>query len=97
VIDGIAGSSDGKGLGLTAPRKEGQKRSLERAYWQAGVLPADIGLVEAHGTGTVVGDRTELQTLTEVYTAGGALASQAGLGSVKSQIGHTKCAAGVAG
>ena len=97
VIDGIAGSSDGKGLGLTAPRKEGQKRALERAYWQAGVLPAEIGLVEAHGTGTVVGDRTELQTLTEVFAAGGALPGSAGLGSVKSQIGHTKCAAGVAG
>jgi acyl transferase domain-containing protein/NAD(P)H-dependent flavin oxidoreductase YrpB (nitropropane dioxygenase family)/NAD(P)-dependent dehydrogenase (short-subunit alcohol dehydrogenase family) len=97
VIDGIAGSSDGKGLGLTAPRKEGQKRALERAYWQAGKLPADIGLVEAHGTGTVVGDRTELKTLTEIYNAGGALPGQAGLGSVKSQIGHTKCAAGIAG
>jgi acyl transferase domain-containing protein/NAD(P)H-dependent flavin oxidoreductase YrpB (nitropropane dioxygenase family)/NAD(P)-dependent dehydrogenase (short-subunit alcohol dehydrogenase family) len=97
VIDGIAGSSDGKGLGLTAPRKEGQKRALERTYWQAGKLPADVGLVEAHGTGTVVGDRTELRTLTEIYSAGGALPGQAGLGSVKSQIGHTKCAAGIAG
>ncbi len=97
VIDGVAGSSDGKGLGLTAPRKEGQKRALERAYWQAGVLPADIGLVEAHGTGTVVGDKTELQTLTEIFAAGGALPGQADLGSVKSQIGHTKCAAGIAG
>ncbi|MBP9800450.1 MAG: SDR family NAD(P)-dependent oxidoreductase, partial [Sterolibacterium sp.] len=97
VINGIAGSSDGKGLGLTAPRKEGQKRALERAYWQAGVLPGAVGLVEAHGTGTVVGDRTELQTLTEIYNAGGALPLAAGLGSVKSQIGHTKCAAGIAG
>ncbi|WP_162932350.1 type I polyketide synthase [Solimonas sp. K1W22B-7] len=97
VIDGIAGSSDGKGLGLTAPRKEGQKRALERSYWQAGVLPAEVGLVEAHGTGTVVGDRTELKTLTEVYLAGGAVRGQAVLGSVKSQIGHTKCAAGIAG
>ena len=97
VINGVAGSSDGKGLGLTAPRKEGQKRALERAYWQAGVLPGEVGLVEAHGTGTVVGDRTELQTLTEIYTAGGALPHSAGLGSVKSQIGHTKCAAGIAG
>jgi acyl transferase domain-containing protein/NAD(P)H-dependent flavin oxidoreductase YrpB (nitropropane dioxygenase family)/NAD(P)-dependent dehydrogenase (short-subunit alcohol dehydrogenase family)/acyl carrier protein len=97
VIDGIAGSSDGRGLGLTAPRKEGQKRALERAYWQAGQLPASVGLVEAHGTGTVVGDRTELKTLTEIYNAGGAVAGQAGLGSVKSQIGHTKCAAGIAG
>lgn len=97
VIDGIAGSSDGKGLGLTAPRKEGQKRALERAYSQANVLPGEVGLVEAHGTGTVVGDRTELQTLTEVFTAGGAVPAQAVLGSVKSQIGHTKCAAGIAG
>ncbi|SEQ05434.1 Acyl transferase domain-containing protein [Solimonas aquatica] len=97
LLDGIAGSSDGKGLGLTAPRKEGQKRALERTYWQAGALPAEIGLVEAHGTGTVVGDRTELKTLTEVFNAYGAVPGQTGLGSVKSQIGHTKCAAGVAG
>lgn len=97
VIDGIAGSSDGKALGLTAPRKEGQKRALDRAYWQAGVLPADVGLVEAHGTGTVVGDRTELKTLTEVFNAYGGVPGQAALGSVKSQIGHTKCAAGIAG
>ncbi len=97
IIDGVAGSSDGKALGLTAPRKEGQKRALERTYWQAGILPAEVGLVEAHGTGTVVGDRTELKTLTEIYTAGGAVPGQTGLGSVKSQIGHTKCAAGIAG
>ncbi len=97
VIEGIAGSSDGRGLGLTAPRREGQRRALERAYWQAGVLPADVGLVEAHGTGTVVGDRTELETLTDIYGAGGAVPGQTVLGSVKSQIAHTKCAAGIAG
>lgn len=97
LIDGIAGSSDGKGLGLTAPRKDGQKLALDRAYAQAGVLPQAIGLIEAHGTGTVVGDRTELQALTEVFSLGGAQPGQTALGSVKSQIGHTKCAAGVAG
>jgi acyl transferase domain-containing protein/NAD(P)H-dependent flavin oxidoreductase YrpB (nitropropane dioxygenase family)/acyl carrier protein len=97
VIDAVAGSSDGKALGLTAPRREGQRRALDRAYWQAGVLPAEIGLMEAHGTGTVVGDRTELETLTDVFTAGGAIPGQTQLGSVKSQIGHTKCAAGIAG
>ncbi|MEZ5782455.1 MAG: SDR family NAD(P)-dependent oxidoreductase [Rhizobiaceae bacterium] len=97
VIDGMAGSSDGKGLGLTAPRPEGQRRALDRAYWQSGVTPGEIGLVEAHGTGTVVGDRTELETLTTVFQDNGALPTQAQLGSVKSQIGHTKCAAGIAG
>ena len=54
VVKGVAGSSDGKSLGLTAPRKDGQKRALERAYLRSGVSPAEVGLVEAHGTGTVV-------------------------------------------
>ncbi|MFS8098535.1 SDR family oxidoreductase [Lentzea alba] len=97
VIKGMGSSSDGKSLGLTAPRPAGQRRALERAYTRAGVSPASVGLVEAHGTGTVVGDRTELTTLTEVFLEHGAAASQAVLGSVKSQIGHTKCAAGLAG
>ncbi|HEY0255390.1 MAG TPA: beta-ketoacyl synthase N-terminal-like domain-containing protein, partial [Kofleriaceae bacterium] len=97
VIKGVAGASDGKSLGLTAPRKEGQVRALERAYVAAGVSPAAVGLVEAHGTGTVVGDRTELATLTDVYANAGATVGACALGSVKSQIGHTKCAAGMAG
>jgi acyl transferase domain-containing protein/NAD(P)H-dependent flavin oxidoreductase YrpB (nitropropane dioxygenase family)/NAD(P)-dependent dehydrogenase (short-subunit alcohol dehydrogenase family)/acyl carrier protein len=97
VIKAVAGSSDGRSLGLTAPRKEGQMLALERAYRAAGISPAEVGLVEAHGTGTVVGDRTELGTLTEVFTRAGARPGATALGSVKSQIGHTKCAAGLAG
>lgn len=97
VIKGVGGSSDGKSLGLTAPRKEGQRRALERAYARAGVSPADVSLLEAHGTGTVVGDKTELATLQEIFDEAGALPGACTLGSVKSQIGHTKCAAGLAG
>ncbi|MGH3786766.1 MAG: SDR family NAD(P)-dependent oxidoreductase [Pseudonocardiaceae bacterium] len=97
VIKGIGSASDGRSLGLTAPRPEGQRRALERAYQMAGVSPADVGLIEAHGTGTVVGDRTELAVLTELFTAAGASAGSCTLGSVKSQIGHTKCTAGIAG
>jgi acyl transferase domain-containing protein/NAD(P)H-dependent flavin oxidoreductase YrpB (nitropropane dioxygenase family)/NADP-dependent 3-hydroxy acid dehydrogenase YdfG len=97
VIKGVAGSSDGRSLGLTAPRPEGQRRALERAYAQAGTSPTTVGLVEAHGTGTVVGDRTELATLTELFEEEGVAPGTAVVGSVKSQIGHTKCAAGLAG
>lgn len=97
VIKAIAGSSDGRSLGLTAPRPDGQRRALRRAYGMAGVSPAQVGLVEAHGTGTVVGDRTELATLTDVFSEAGASPGACSLGSVKSQIGHTKCAAGLAG
>src|SRR5262249_36758469 len=97
VIKGLGGSSDGRSLGLTAPRKEAQAPALGRACGAAGVPPAEVELVEAHGTGTVVGDRTELATLNEIWGAAGALPQTVTLGSVKSQIGHTKCAAGMAG
>ncbi|WP_037679297.1 type I polyketide synthase [Streptomyces griseus] len=97
VIKGLGSASDGRSLGLTAPRPEGQRMALERAYRNAGVSPADVELVEAHGTGTVVGDRTELTVLSEVFDAAGARPGGCVLGSVKSQIGHTKCAAGLAG
>ncbi|MEC3982459.1 polyketide synthase, partial [Amycolatopsis sp. H20-H5] len=97
VVKGIGAASDGKALGLTAPRPEGQRRALERAYADAGVSPADVGLVEAHGTGTVVGDATELKALTAFFQDAGAEPGGCALGSVKSQIGHTKCAAGLAG
>ncbi|TDW99258.1 type I polyketide synthase [Dinghuibacter silviterrae] len=97
VIKGVGGSSDGKSLGLTAPRRSGQVKALERAYEQAGVSPSLVGMVEAHGTGTVVGDKTELSALSDLFSREGALPGQANLGSVKTQIGHTKCAAGLAG
>jgi len=97
VIKGVGSSSDGRSLGLTAPRPEGQRAALQRAYRNARVSPAGVGLVEAHGTGTVVGDRTELTVLNEVFTEAGAKPGGCVLGSVKSQIGHTKCAAGLAG
>jgi acyl transferase domain-containing protein/NAD(P)H-dependent flavin oxidoreductase YrpB (nitropropane dioxygenase family)/NAD(P)-dependent dehydrogenase (short-subunit alcohol dehydrogenase family)/acyl carrier protein len=97
VIKGIGASSDGRSLGLTAPRADGQRRALQRAYSAAGVAIDTVGMVEAHGTGTVVGDRTELAALTEMFTEAGVDPGSCTIGSVKSQIGHTKCTAGLAG
>jgi acyl transferase domain-containing protein len=97
VIRAVHGSSDGRSLGLTVPNTSGQVKALERAYQMADVLPSEVGLVEAHGTGTAVGDRTELAALADVLADAGALPGQTYLGSVKSLIGHTKCAAGLAG
>jgi acyl transferase domain-containing protein/NAD(P)H-dependent flavin oxidoreductase YrpB (nitropropane dioxygenase family) len=96
VIRGIGGASDGKSLGLTAPRRQGQQRALNRAYRRAGISPAEVGLLEAHGTGTVVGDRTELASMETVFSNAGSARAGCALGSVKTQIGHTKCAAGIA-
>ncbi len=97
VVKGMGASSDGRDKGLTAPRAEGQLRALRRAYAAAKVSPAQVGLVEAHGTGTVVGDRTEAQALREMFVDSGAGEAVCALGSVKSLIGHSKCAAGIAG
>ncbi|MCA9175810.1 MAG: acyltransferase domain-containing protein, partial [Planctomycetales bacterium] len=97
VIRGVGSSSDGKDKGLTAPNAAGQLRALRRAYQKAGISPARVELIEAHGTGTVVGDRTEATSLTMVMQEYGADRQSCALGSVKSMIGHSKCAAGIAG
>ncbi len=97
VIKGIGSSSDGKEKGLTAPNATGQKRALARAYAQAQIAPATVRLIEAHGTGTVVGDRTEAESMASVLLAAGAAPRSCAVGSVKSLIGHAKCAAGLAG
>ncbi len=97
VIRGVGSSSDGKDKGLTAPNSAGQLRALRRAYQKADLPPSRVGLIEAHGTGTVVGDRTELQALATVMAESQADPQSCALGSVKSMIGHSKCAAGVAG
>ncbi len=97
VIRGLAGSSDGKGKGITAPNPVGQKLAVERAWAAAQADPTSAGYVEAHGTSTRVGDAAELTTLNEVFLKAGAQPGTIGLGSVKSNIGHLKAAAGTAG
>ncbi|WZO96125.1 SDR family NAD(P)-dependent oxidoreductase [Isosphaeraceae bacterium EP7] len=97
VIKGIGSSSDGRARGLTAPRPEGQTLALKRAYAKAGIDPKTVGYVEAHGTGTAVGDVVEAMALSGLLTEAGATPSSCAVGSVKSSIGHTKCAAGMAG
>src|SRR6185369_1379896 len=77
------------------PSASGQKKAILDAYQRSGVTPDSIGLVEAHGTGTKVGDAVEVSALRDIY--GQADKPWCALGSVKSQIGHTKAAAGAAG
>ena len=96
VIRGVGASSDGRGKGITAPSTRGQIQAVSRAYMQAGYDCSTVDLVEAHGTSTVVGDATELNSLSEAFrnTTDGAPVA---VGSIKSQIGHLKAAAGIAG
>ncbi|MEZ4317290.1 MAG: SDR family NAD(P)-dependent oxidoreductase [Myxococcota bacterium] len=97
VIRGIGASSDGKGKGITAPNIVGQIRALERAYEAAGFQPSEVDLVEAHGTSTVVGDKVEVEALSQVIGSGHRAArGPIRVGSVKSMIGHLKSAAGAA-
>ena len=95
VIRAVGASSDGKGKGITAPNPKGQKIAVEKAFEQVEYTPGDVGLVEAHGTSTRVGDAVELNALNEIFSAH-AKPGTIGLGSVKSQIGHAKAAAGIA-
>lgn len=97
VIKGIGSSSDGRFKSIYAPRGEGQEKALRRAYEDAAISPATVGLVEAHGTGTVAGDSTEVTTVIRYFNQHDTQKQHIAIGSVKSQIGHTKASAGAAG
>jgi acyl transferase domain-containing protein/NAD(P)H-dependent flavin oxidoreductase YrpB (nitropropane dioxygenase family)/NAD(P)-dependent dehydrogenase (short-subunit alcohol dehydrogenase family) len=96
VIKGMGASSDGRDRSLTAPGVKGQMRALHRAYAKSGITPADVELAEAHATGTTEGDRVELEAISTVYREAGVAPRRCAIGSVKSMIGHTKSAAGLA-
>ena len=95
VIKGVGSSSDGRAKSIYAPSAGGQAKAVRRAYEQAGFTPDTISLIEAHGTGTPAGDPAEIGGLKEVYGKKNGRCHVA-VGSVKSQIGHTKAAAGAA-
>jgi malonyl CoA-acyl carrier protein transacylase len=97
VIKGIGSSSDGRNRSLTAPHPQGQVSALRRAYQDAGVDPATVGLIEAHATGTAVGDRSEIEALDLAFRSSNMAVQSCAVGSVKSMIGHTKVTAGLAG
>jgi acyl transferase domain-containing protein len=97
VVRGIGASSDGKGKGIIAPNPVGQRLSVERAWARAGLSPSRCSLVEGHGTSTPVGDVAELTSLGEAFAGAGLAPGSVALGSVKSNIGHLKGAAGAAG
>ncbi len=112
VIRGIGSSSDGRSKSVYAPVPAGQAQALRRAHANAGIEPRSVELIEAHGTGTKAGDAAEFEGLRLAFGDAGSGpelsregredksgddAQWCALGSVKSQIGHTKAAAGAAG
>ncbi|MFG3056994.1 type I polyketide synthase, partial [Kitasatospora sp. NPDC048239] len=95
VLRGSAVNQDGASNGLTAPNGPSQRRVIQEALAGAGLAAHEIDVVEAHGTGTVLGDPIEAQALLATY--GREREHPLYLGSIKSNIGHSQAAAGVAG
>ncbi|MFJ9153083.1 type I polyketide synthase [Streptomyces sp. NPDC102270] len=97
VVRATATNQDGASNGLSAPNGPSQQRVVHQALANARLAPADVDAVEAHGTGTTLGDPIEAQALLETYGQDRPADRPLRVGSVKSNIGHTAAAAGVAG
>ncbi|MGV9970169.1 SDR family NAD(P)-dependent oxidoreductase [Nocardia beijingensis] len=95
IVRGVAVNHDGRSNGLTAPNGPAQQRVITDALERAALRPDAVDYVEAHGTGTPLGDPIEATALAEVYGVG--RTQPLLIGSVKTNIGHTEAAAGVAG
>jgi acyl transferase domain-containing protein/thioesterase domain-containing protein/acyl carrier protein len=98
VIKGSAINNDGSvKVGYTAPSVEGQTAVISKAQSKAGVEAKTITYIEAHGTGTKLGDPIEIAALTNAFRANTQKNGFCAIGSVKTNIGHTDAAAGIAG
>ncbi len=97
VIRGVGGASDGKGKGITAPNPVGQRLAVERSWRNAGLSPEECTMMEGHGTSTAVGDVVEVGSIAAAFAGAQLAPGSVALGSVKSNIGHLKGAAGAAG
>lgn len=97
LIRGTAVGQDGASDGLSAPSGSAQEKVIRRALADAGLGAGDVAVVEAHGTGTMVGDPIEARALQATYGAAHSAASPLLVGSVKSNIGHSQQASGIAG
>ncbi|WP_369183252.1 SDR family NAD(P)-dependent oxidoreductase [Streptomyces sp. Y1] len=97
LIRGSAVNQDGASNGLTAPSGPSQERVIRQALASAGLSPAEVDAVEGHGTGTKLGDPIEAHALLATYGRERVGDEPLWLGSIKSNIGHTSAAAGVAG
>ncbi|MEU2176487.1 SDR family NAD(P)-dependent oxidoreductase [Nocardia sp. NPDC019219] len=96
VVKATGANQDGRTTAITVPSAESQEALARSVCSRAGLAPDTITYVEAHGTGTLVGDPVELRALGRVFGAPAGRTRSLGVGSVKSTLGHTEAAAGIA-
>ena len=97
VIKGSAINQDGKSIGITAPNVTAQTAVICEAWDNASIDPKTISYIEAHGTATKIGDPTEISAIKVAFEKYTGLKQFCGIGSIKSNIGHTIGTAGMAG
>lgn len=96
VIKGSAINNDGASNGITAPNPAAQEAVIVEAWKNARIDPINVSYVETHGTGTLLGDPIEVIGLTNAFSHYTSKRQFCGIGSVKTNIGHTVAASGVA-
>ncbi|MCP4160489.1 MAG: SDR family NAD(P)-dependent oxidoreductase, partial [Deltaproteobacteria bacterium] len=97
IIRGSGINQDGKTNGITAPSAKSQERLERQVYDTFNINPKNIQMVEAHGTGTILGDPIEMEALTKAFKKDTDKKQYCAIGSIKTNIGHTATASGVAG
>ncbi|WP_261627135.1 SDR family NAD(P)-dependent oxidoreductase, partial [Pseudoalteromonas holothuriae] len=97
VIKASAINSGGHTHGYTVPNPNAQQRLINDALRRSGINAETVSYLEAHGTGTLLGDPIEVKALTKAFKHDTKNTGYCAIGSIKSNIGHSESAAGIAG
>ena len=97
VIKGSAVNQDGASVGITAPNAAAQEAVIVKAWENAGIDPEKVSYMEAHGTATKLGDPVEVSGIERAFRRYTDKKQFCAIGSVKTNLGHLDCAAGIVG
>lgn len=97
VIKSTVVNQDGKSIGMSAPNVTSQIDMLTKAWDKAGVPVDSLSYIEAHGSGTLLGDSIEINAIDKAISNYTNRKQFCGVGSVKTNIGHTDATSGLAG
>jgi amino acid adenylation domain-containing protein/non-ribosomal peptide synthase protein (TIGR01720 family) len=97
IMSTAVNNNAGRSASLNAPDSVAQADVILKAWEKAGINALDLDFIEVHGSGTQLGDSIEVGGLNIAFNEFTKDTEVCPISSIKANIGHTRCVAGLSG